>query len=339
MEDTLDPADSPSRPASGGRLLAWLLLILVMAGAAAGGWWWWQQRQQADDALQDRLNRQLDALDQRLDALRSDQRSQAQRIGDAAATNRVLREELLGLGQRNALLEDSVAKLADSTRQGARALQLEQARMQLQLGSERLHIAGDVAGARAAYALAAQTLQAIDDPRLLNARQALDTERQALEALGPGPGAGLAADLDALERTVQALPQQTDAPAASQRPAWQRVLAPLVDVRPSGGQAELAPAGRQAGLDALALEFTLARAAAERGDQAGLRTALQRAGAWLPRLWPATPARAAAARQLQALSTRPVRADLPELGSTLAQLRGVKDAAPAPPAAPAQEHR
>ncbi|MBR7560435.1 hypothetical protein KC218_28205, partial [Mycobacterium tuberculosis] len=66
---------------------------------------------------------QLKGLEATLDALRRDQRATSQRLQDAAATNRVLRDEMLGLSQRSALLEENLAKLADSANQGRQAVQ------------------------------------------------------------------------------------------------------------------------------------------------------------------------------------------------------------------------
>ena len=54
----------------------------------------------------------------------------------------------------------------------------------LSQGSQRLGLAGDTEGARRAYALAAGALGELNDPRLLNLRQALDQERAALDRVG-----------------------------------------------------------------------------------------------------------------------------------------------------------
>jgi uroporphyrin-3 C-methyltransferase len=80
--------------------------------------------------------------------LARDLRAQSQRLQDAAATNRVLRDEVLALGQREALLEDSLGKLNDNTRRGSEALHLDEVASMLALGERRLRIAGDLDGAR-----------------------------------------------------------------------------------------------------------------------------------------------------------------------------------------------
>ena len=194
MNDTTpSPANSPRRVRA-----AVLVGVLVLGALALGGWKAWQLQAERSRAAQAAESSQWQALEARLDTLRADLRAQAQRLQDAAATNRVLRDEVLALGQREALLEDSLNRLNDSTRHGSEALRLDEVASMLALGERRLRIAGDLDGARRAYALAAATLAGIDDPRLLNLRQALADERSALDALGPGPLAAVQTRLDAL---------------------------------------------------------------------------------------------------------------------------------------------
>lgn len=166
----------------------WLLLVLAMLAALAlagwRGWEWWQARNARALAEQSETQLQLQALQQNLETLRRDQRATVQRVQDAASTNRVLRDEMLGLSQRSALLEDNVAKLADSNRHGAQALRLDEVELLLSQGQQRLDVAGDTQGARRAYALASDVLEGVDDPRYLNLRQVLLQERTALDALG-----------------------------------------------------------------------------------------------------------------------------------------------------------
>src|SRR5690606_18938516 len=128
------------------------------------------------------------------------------RLQQAEATNRLLREELIGLGQRAALVEDSVQRLSNPDQDAARALRLDEVELLLALGQQRLQLAGDAAGARRAYALAAQLLDGIADPAWLNLRQALAQERAALEALGDDPRAVAAGRLDAFSAALATLP-------------------------------------------------------------------------------------------------------------------------------------
>ena len=164
--------------------------------------------------------------------------------------------------------------------------------------TQRLQIAGDLDGARRAYALAAGVLDGIDDPAYLSLRQTLPQERAALDALGADPrvqAIGATGRLRAApcrraaaRRRDAARPRDRGGAAPSAR---------FVEVQPSDRAVAVQPADRAAALAALQLEISLARAAAERRDEAGYRAALRRADAWLPRLWPDSPAlRAAAAR-------------------------------------------
>lgn len=320
-----DPVPPRRRP------LLWLsLLVLVVLAVAAGfAWREWQSqlaaRQQDEDARAQRWT----ALEQNLDALRRDQRATNQRLQDAAATNRILRDEMLGLSQRGALLEETVERLADTERHGAQALRLDEVELLLNQGEQRLAIAGDLEGARRAYALAAGALQGIDDPAYLNLRQALVQERNALDALGPGPRQRVARELDVFISRLHTLPHHVDNEGDAASPWWQRALSPLVRIQPSNGTL-IAGSERRAAEDALQIEASLARAALERGDAQGLGQALRRLDTWLVRLWPDSPALRAQRRALAELGKAPLRPDMPELGSTLRQLQAMREGRQAP---------
>lgn len=323
MNDAVSPPPA-TRP------LRWIVPLAVVAAlVAAGAWGWtqWQARQAAERARQDTAQLQLQALQDSVDALRRDQRSTSQRVQDAATTNRVLRDEMLGLSQRNALLEENLAKLADSTRHGAQALQLEEAELLLSQAGQRLAYADDVAGARRLYALAGTALDEVQGNDFLNLRQALMQERSAVDTLGPGRRAEVLAELDAFAKALAGVPEQVGLPATpgSTAPWWHQVLAPFVTITPTRSQGPLTEAERVAGWDALQLELTLARAAAERGDTPGFVQALDRVGLWLPRLWPDSPALRERRAELHRLRARELRPSLPEVGSTLQQLRALRD--------------
>ena len=322
-----DEPSPPRRSDGAGRLIAVSLVVLAMGVGAWRGWAWWQARHAEEQTAQSAAMQRIEALEARTDALRRDQRAQAQRLLDAAATNRVLRDEVLGLGQRGALLEESVAKLTDPNRHGAQALRLDEVELLLSQAAQRLDIARDLDGARRAYALAAGTLDGMDDHRLLNLKQTLTQERAALDALGAGTQAASLAQLGALADALAGLPRDSmvDAPAHA-RPAWQRMLAPLVDVRPTRDTTLVAPDDRATADAALQIEISLARAALERGDAAGQRAALARIATWVPRLWPDSPQRRQVQVQLRTLQQAPAPARPAVLGSTLLQLRALRNA-------------
>jgi uroporphyrin-III C-methyltransferase len=324
---TPPPVTDPATPAPSRHRLAgpsFAIVLVIVALVAWAGWRHWEARLAEETAELDDAQR-LEALEMRVDSLRRDQRAQAQRLQHADATNRLLREELLGIGQRAALMEDTLSRLADPDRHGAQSLRLDEVEFLLAVAAQRLDLVGDLDGARRAYGLAAGLLDGIEDPAWLSLRQTLAQERAALDALGEAPRVVAAGRLDALESTLSALPERVVAAPDGPAPAWwRRLMTRVVEARPStgemlGGAGERAPA-----LMALRLELTLARAALERGDRDGFASALQRAQAWVPRLWPESPQREAVIQALQDLQAQPLRPELPVLGSALEQLRRLR---------------
>lgn len=321
-----DPAPPPAPPR---RSLGWLwllLLLLLLAFAGWRGWQAWRDRESDAQALRADAEQRLALIEDSVNALRRDQRSQAQRLQQADATNRVLRDELLGVGQRAALLEDNVSKLADPDRHGAQALRVDEVEMLLTSAAQRLDLSSDLDGARRSYALAAGLLDGIDDPAYLSLRQTLAQERTALDALGADPRGVAAGRLDAFASTLQSLPVRAPAIESARQSWWRRAFGRIVDVRPSQGGVIVESADRAAGLAALQLELTLARAALERRDAQGYRSALQRVDAWLTRLWPDSPERRARRETVRKLQALPLTLRLPVLGSTLQQLRTLRGA-------------
>ena len=294
--------------------------MLVVAASTAFAWRHWQVSEQQRQSL---AEQQRAALDARVESLRQAQRAQAQRLQQAEATNRVLRDELLGIGQRAALLEDSVSKLADPGRNGAQALRLDEIELLLGIGQQRLRLHDDIDGARRALALAAPLLDGLDDPAYLNLRQALAQEQEALQALGADPR--LQANV-LLERIAAGIDSATPArPAPSLREPWyQRLLGRIVHRQPTAAAGLDQRADRDAALAALQIEFSLARAAIERRDAAGLRTALTRIDGWLQRLLAGLAGLPQKRRELAELRALPLRMESPLAGTALQQLRALR---------------
>ena len=314
------PSPSPPRRSRAGSLL--LLSLVLLALAAAGGWAWqhWQQAQAQASAAADARQ---SAMAARLDALRATQRAQAQRLQQAEATNRLLRDELLGIGQRAALLEDSVSRLADPDRHGAQALRLDELELLLAIGQQRLRLDDDVEGAHRALALAAPLLAGIDDPAYLSLRQTLAQEQAALDALGPDPRLRAATLLAGLERGLQA-PAPVLAAGDPQRPWYARLLDRVVTVQPTASAGLRAGTDREAAFAAAQVDIALARAAIERRDGVALGLALDRIGAWQRRLLAGSPMLAAQQRELATLRALALRHDSPLAGSSLQQLRALR---------------
>ena len=323
MNDTPPPAPS-RRPA---RWLLPLAVVVVLGAAGYAGWHYWQQQQRDRAAQAQSTDVQLKGLEATVEALRRDQRATSQRLQDAAATNRVLRDEMLGLSQRSALLEENLTRLTESANQGRQAVQRDEAELLLTQAAQRLAFADDVEGARRLYAQAATALADLPDNEGLNLRQALVQERDALDALGTGPRVQALHRLNAVAQALQGLPSELPpSPAeAAAKPWWQSALAPFVDITPTRLNGPLTQAERAAADDALQLELTLARAAIERGDRSGRDAALNRVAHWAQRRWPDSPGLRAQHAELQAPRKAPLQAESSVLGSTLQQLRSQTD--------------
>lgn len=324
MPDSPAPV-SPARRSHAGSLLLLALLLVALACAGWFGWREWQARQAQAQAL---LDQQRSALDARIDALRQGQRAQTQRLQQAEATNRVLRDELLGLGQRAAVIEDSIAKLADADRHGAQALRLDQVELLLAIGQQRLQLDDDLDGARRALALAAPLLAGTDDPAWLNLRQTLAQEQAALAVLGPDPRVRANALLDQLVADIPAQAPVAAAAGTAQAPWYARLLDRIVRVQPTASAGLRDHADREAALAALLVEASLARVAIQRRDAAGLQRALAHIDGWLQRLL-ADPAQLRERRQrLAQLRALPLQQASPLAGSTLSQLRALRNDGP-----------
>lgn len=304
------------------RLIAAAIGLVLLVLAVAGGGYWLKQRDARNARMAVSLEQRLGALEARAETLSRDLRSQAQRLQDSAGNHRVLRDEVLALDQRGALLEENLARLANAARQGPQSLRLDEAELLLSLAAQRLQLGGDLESARRAYALAQGTLAGVDDPALLNLKHTLAQERDAVDALGSGAQATVAAQIDRIERELAGLPVL--APADAARPAWQRWLSPLLDIRSDQGQVLLSGEARNAASSALQLELALLRGALQRNDRPGFEAGLQRIDALLPRLWPPSPALAQCRQQLQALRSVPLASTLPMQGSALQELRALR---------------
>ncbi|MET0581516.1 MAG: uroporphyrinogen-III C-methyltransferase, partial [Pseudoxanthomonas sp.] len=130
---------------------------------------------------------------------------------------------------------------------------------------------------------------------------------------------------DVFAAALGKLPERAPSAENPDRAVWQRVLSPLVEVRRTESRTVVAPTERAAGQAALQIELSLARAALERDDVAGFRAGIVRMEAWLTRLWPDSPALQQRRNELKALRAAPLQPSLPVLGSTLQQLRQLRN--------------
>lgn len=331
MDTVLDtsPETPPARRRSGA--LAWLILLVVLAAGAWGAWRAWQAwRPVADDAPDlspEALDARLLDAEQGLVTMRRTQQGLDQRLTDTTARTGLLRDEVLGVGQRAAILEDNLRELSAQASEGREALRLDEAELLLSLAQARLAIAGDVDGAIRATGLARDALAPLTDPQFINLRQTLGQELAALRALPADPRRVASADLDALQADLARFASRAPgAPKAGRGGGsqWQRLLDAVVQVRPSSAQDLISPSDRATGEAALGLEFALARTALDRRDEAAFRAGLERIDGWLERLYAENDSLRAHRERLVVLATLPLTPDLPVQGAALEQLRSLR---------------
>lgn len=345
MSDTLDsdsvtpdPVDLPparqataSAPSRGGfGWLAWLVLLSLVAFVA------WQALllRGYQGAQQSTQLAQRTALEQgrgEIAALQAAQETLATRLADANATNKVLREELLAMGERASLLEDAVARLADNRLRGEVMLRLNEAEFLLLLGEERLRLFGDVPATLQAYALADAALAGLDDPVMATLRQTLAAEQAALRGVAPDPRPALRAELAQIAAKLplfEASREGVVATADANDSRLVRLLSRLVTVRRvSERDALLGPVQRETALAALRLQLELAQAALARPDVAAFRHAVDASVALALPLFDARNDEVARMlARLQALRDTVLVPELPALGATLQELRGLRAA-------------
>ncbi|MEO5810606.1 MAG: uroporphyrinogen-III C-methyltransferase [Rhodanobacter sp.] len=324
---------APGPAARGGGTLALALLLSLLAVIAAGyvGWQQWQQIRHADAdsaglvSMQQRVN----AVESTLAAVSGERTSLDQRLGDAAQVNRALREELLGQSERTRHLEDAVAKLAEKTLSGRDPLLLDETESLLRMGAERYRLFNDVQGAQAAYAIADQTLAAVNDGAFSPVRQSISAESDALAKSQPATLDGALQRLQALRGSLASLPLKSlDGPVATtDATVWSRIkraLAGVITVQRDHG-APLAVADARFARELTALDIAQAQVALLAHDRDAYASALQRVDASLASQFDANAADVRQARgTLQGL-----RAALPTtapvtLGAALTELRNLR---------------
>ncbi len=330
-----DPSVISTPTASTPHRWPWVFALLVLFAATAALLWFLHGTRETaavrEDQVQQReaLERQVAALEQRLDQIQRNQQGLSSRLDSASATNQVLREELLGMGERAALLEDSVARLTQSRAGSETVLRLNETEFLLLIGGERLRLFGDAAGAVQAFSLAESALASLDDAQLATLRQTLAQELVALRAIPPDPRPQLRAELAALAQALPQLPASREGEVAldaSKDSRFMALLARVVTVRRvDPGTALLGPAQRQAALAAIALKLELAQAALARPDALAFGEALDQAQAAARGLFdPSAPQAAqwfANAKRLRETALLP---ELPVLGATLRELNALR---------------
>lgn len=321
------PAPRPRR-AWGARAFGVLVILALAAMYALIAWQGRANRAAyAAHSAVESTRREADA--HRFAALAQTQKSLETRLADANATNKILREEVLAMGERATLLEDAVARLADNRLRGEVMLRLNEAEFLLLLGEERLRLFGDVPATIQAYTLADAALAGVDDPSLATLRQTLAQELRVLREVPVDPRPALRAELAQLAITLPVLPESragevrgTDANDSR----LVRLLSDLVKVRRvSERDAVLGPVQRETTLAAMRLQLELAQAALARPDVAAFRQALDASATLATQLFDAGDAHVAhLVERLRVLRATTLVPEFPALGATLQELRGLR---------------
>ena len=322
-----------SAPRGGGGTLALAVLLALIAVLAAGyvGWRQWQQTQHAaaDSTTLSSVQQRVAALESALAAVSGERAGLDQRLGDAAQVNRALREELLGQGERTRRLEDAVAKLVEKTSSGRDPLLLDETESLLRMAAERYRLFNDAQGALAAYALADQTLAAVNDGAFSAVRQSISAERDALAKSRPPTQDVALQQLQNLRGSLATWPlKPLDRPAATTATsAWSRIsraLAGVITVQRDNG-APLAVADARFARELTALDLAQAQVALLAHDRAAYAAALQRVEASVSAQFDT---HAAEVQQARA-TLQQLRAALPTaapvaLGAALTELRNLR---------------
>jgi uroporphyrin-3 C-methyltransferase len=323
-------ATPPARRGSGTLAVALLLSLVAVGGASYVGWRQWQQEQGsvANHAAADALKQRVDALESAFGASDSERNLLRQRLSDADQVNRSLREEVLSQAERTRNLEDAVAKLSEKTLSGHDAMLLDETESLLRMAKERYDLFHDAQGAIAAYALADQTLAAVNDGAFSGLRQSMGAEREALTKTKAVDLDTALAALSNLRASMTDLPlkslDSTSSSAASG--GWSRIVGALNDVvkvqRTNG--APLSVADARFARELASIDLAQAQAALLASDRDAYIAALKRADAGIAAQFDANAAPVKQVRtQLATLMAQPPGAPV-QLGAALSELRNLR---------------
>lgn len=278
------------------------------------------------DLSAEALDRRLLATEQSLTAVQSERRNLQQRLDEASNRTSLLRDEMLGISERAALLEESVRELGVGSRNAQEIMRVNEAELLLSMSRERWLLSGDLSGTLHALELAATAISGLKGPQWLNLRQTMSQELTAFRAIESDPRAIARGELDALEDLLPQLPKASGSapPIVSNEQGIKRLLNALVQIQPTGQQNLISPSERQAAQTALLLEITNARMALQMRQDEEYKRSVKRIDQWLTRLYVQTPALKERRERLRATTAAPLNISVPLAGSSLLELQRLK---------------
>ncbi len=250
----------------------WIALFAVLLALTALIYNVVNARRNAEEKrLEQDLGAQLDAASKRIQLLTQNLQVNERRLRDLEGVQKSLREEVLGVGQRAAMVESAVASLAGRQLDSSAALILNEAEFLLRMGQERLRLFNDVASTIKAFELADAQLAAVDNAQLTGVRQSLAAELKLLRDFPLANLNSVAAALDQAREWVTQLELPDRAPAADAMQAqsshwYDRALAVLTDLvrvrkLDSGDRGLIGPLHLSATRSAIMVDLLLAKAA------------------------------------------------------------------------------
>jgi len=331
------PSPSPRPRRSGLRFLVWLLIV---AALGAGGWFGWQflqkelARQHAREARLEQLIEESQSLRARTtelaDALRSDREDTRKNAAEIAA-----------LKSRVDDTASALARVNETVQGGRTRMQVAAVEQLLLLANDRALLSHDAIGAAQALSEADERLAGLNEPRLFKVREAIASERAALNALPKVDLTSTALTLSNLIRDLPKLPLQGRAPSEltadlalkqppMDEPWWQRLWVSLKQAmravfivrHEAGAQALLPPEQETLVIHIGLLKLEGARLALLRGNTAAFREMIGASSEWLRNYYDAQDSAVQAAQaelaRLRALELSPA---MPDLSHSLALLR------------------
>ncbi len=329
MSNDSDPDSEAANPVLRRPGLWVFFLLLVAAVVALALWQPWSKPATPVDAIDlspEALDARLLSTEQQLQRAQRLQQSLEKKLNDTQSRTGLLRDEVLGVNQRAAIIEENVREMAKEQNDSKKSVQLEALELLLILADARIRVDGDLQGALRAMRLANEVASDMRDSQMINMRQSLLQEMQALSSITDTKPIA-AGELDALEAALPQLsarlPGQTDVTAKPNRNGFQRLLDAMVQVRSADEQSLLGANDRSAAEAALALEIALARSALNQRDNTGFQASLRRIDSWLKRLYADGPVLRERRRKLAGLAKQDIRLNVPTAGSSLQLLRSM----------------